>query len=121
MTERVVVIEDDEWLAEQYLRVLRRSGYEAYHAAHALAAIDTIDSVKPHAVVMDVLLTGTTALVLLHELRSHPDLALIPIVLVSNLADQIELDDVASYGVKRILDKSTMHPDDIAAAVRSVL
>lgn len=121
MTERVVVVEDDAWLAEYYLRVLRRAGYEAYHAAHALGAIDVIDDVKPHAVLLDVLLTGTTALALLHELRSHADLAHIPIVLATNLADQISLEDVESYGVKRILDKATMHPEDIVAAIRTVI
>ena len=121
MTERVVVVEDDAWLAEHYLRVLRRAGYETYHAAHALGAIDVIDDVKPHAVLLDVLLTGTTALALLHELRSHPDLANIPIVLATNLADQIALEDVESYGVKRILDKATMPPEDVVAAIRTVI
>lgn len=120
-TIRVVVVEDDEWLAEQYLRVLRRAGYETYHAAHAVGAIDIIDDVRPHAILLDVLLTGTTALALLHELRSHADLANIPIVLATNLADQIAIDDVASYGVRRILDKATMHPDDISASIRSCL
>lgn len=121
MTERVVVVEDDAWLAEHYLRVLRRAGYETYHAAHALGAIDVIDDVKPQAVLLDVLLTGTTALALLHELRSHADLADIPVVLATNLADQISLEDVESYGVKRILDKATMHPDDVVAAIRTVI
>lgn len=121
MTQRIVVVEDDQWLAEHYLRVLRRAGYETYHAAHALGAIDVIDDVRPHAVLLDVLLTGTTAMALLHELRSHTDLADIPIVLATNLADQIDLEDVKSYGVKRILDKATMHPEDISAAMRGVL
>lgn len=121
MNRRVVVVEDDAWLAEHYIRVLQRAGYETYHAAHALGAIDTIDSARPHAILLDVLLTGTTALTLLHELKSHPDLAEIPIVLATNIADQIMLSDVESYGVRRILDKSTMHPEDVTAAIRSVL
>lgn len=121
MTQRVVVVEDDAWLAEHYLRVLRRAGYETYHAAHALGAIDMIDDVRPHAILLDVLLTGTTALALLHELRSHADLADIPIVLATNLADQIDMQDVQSYGVKRMLDKSSMQPEDIAASIRAVL
>ena len=121
MNQRVVVVEDDEWLAEHYLRILRRAGYETYHAAHALSAIDVIDSVQPHVILLDVLLTGTTALALLHELRSHDDLANIPVVLATNLADQIDLSDVSSYGVKRMLDKATMHPDDIVAAIRGAL
>lgn len=118
---RIVVVEDDEWLAEHYLRVLRRSGYEVYHAPHAVAAIDVIDKVQPDVIILDVLLTGTNALALLHELKSHEDLASIPIVLATNLADQIQMDDVASYGVKRILDKASMHPEDIDVAIRSVL
>lgn len=119
--ERVVVVEDDAWLAEHYLRTLRRAGYETYHAPHAVAAIDVIDQVEPHAIVLDVLLTGTTALALLHELQSHSDLAKIPVILATNLADQILLSDVESYGVKKILNKASMYPDDIVVAVRSVV
>lgn len=121
MSERVVIIEDDMWLAEHYMRVLRREGYEVYHAAHAIDAIDVIDRAEPHVLLLDVLLTGTTALALLHELQSHADLADIPVVLATNLADQINIQDVKSYGVKRILDKATMHPEDIAAAIRGAL
>ncbi|MBC7512071.1 response regulator [Candidatus Saccharibacteria bacterium] len=121
MSTRVVVVEDDQWLAEHYVRVLRRAGYETYHAANALTAIDMIDDVRPHAILLDVLLTGTTALALLHELKSHTDLSAIPIILSTNLADQIDLHDVEGYGVRRILDKATMQPDDIPAAIRSVV
>lgn len=121
MTERIVVVEDDAWLAEHYLRILRRAGYEVYHAAHAAHAIDMVDDVRPHAILLDVLLTGTTALALLHELRSHADLCDIPIVLATNLADQLSLDDVRSYGVKRILDKATMHPEDVIGALRGAM
>lgn len=121
MTVRVVVVEDEHWLAEQYLRTLRRAGYESYHAAHALGAIDLIDDVRPSVIVLDMLLTGASALALLHELQSHVDLAKIPIILATNLTDQISLEDVASYGVKRLLNKTTMHPDDIAVAVRACL
>jgi CheY-like chemotaxis protein len=120
MSTRVVVVEDDQWLAEHYLRVLRRAGYVTYHAPNALGAIDIIDDARPDAILLDVLLTGTTAMALLHELKSHDDLALIPVVLATNLADQIDLEDVRSYGVKRILDKATMYPEDITAAIRGV-
>lgn len=120
MSVRVVVVEDDVWLGQYYVRLLRRAGYETYHASNALSAIDMIDDVRPHAVLLDVLLSGTTALALLHEMKSYADLADIPIVLATNLADQIAIDDVASYGVKRLLDKATMQPDDVVAAIRGV-
>lgn len=121
MSQKIVIVEDDLWLAEHYQRVLNREGYETYHAAHAIDAIDVIDEVKPDVILLDVLLTGTTALALLHELKSHTDLAKIPIVLATNLADQIRLDDVAAYGVRRILNKADMEPADIIAGVRGAV
>lgn len=121
MSHKVVIVEDDKWLGEQYKRVLKREGFDVYYAPHAVAAIDLIDDVSPDVIILDVLLAGTTALALLHELKSHSDLAAIPIILVSNLADELRMEDVASYGVKTILDKATMQPDDIVTATRRVL
>ena len=68
-----------------------------------------------------MLLAGTTALALLHELQSHTDTAKVPVILCTNLADGLDLEELAPYGVRRIVDKTTMQPDDIVAAVKSVL
>jgi len=117
----VLIVEDDKWLAEQYQRVLSGAGYKATVSLHALAAITVIDDVRPDSIILDVLLTGTTAFTLMHELQSYGDTGAIPIILCTNLASELSLDEVKLYGVKRILDKATMAPDDLVAAVKSVL
>ncbi|MNS92368.1 response regulator PleD [compost metagenome] len=114
----IVLVEDDMWLAEQFTRTL--ADYTVHHAPHALAAIDLIDEVKPAAIILDVLLTGATAFTLLHELQSYTDTAMVPIILCTNMATELQLEELESYGVRRILDKATMRPDDLVAAVRSV-
>lgn len=116
----VVIVEDDRWVAGQYRRVLARHGHDSYVAPHALAAIDMIDDVKPDAILLDMLLSGSTGLALLNELQSHADLAAIPVVVVTNTADQLRLGDLRHYGVRVLLDKATMHPEDIVAAVQKV-
>lgn len=117
----VLIVEDDEWLAQQFMRTLQGSGMETGRAPHALAAIDMIDERLPDGIVLDVLLPGANAFTLLHELRSHADLAAIPVILCTNNADRLCEEDVAAYGVQRILDKTTMHPDELAAAIKRVL
>ncbi len=116
----IVLIEDDLLLARQFERTLGKAGYSVATASHAPAAIGLIDTTRPVAIVADVLLAGSTVFTLLHELQSHDDLASIPIVLVTNLADDLSLESLKPYGVRRLLDKATMHPDDVTAAVRSV-
>lgn len=117
----VLVVEDDEWLAEQHVRTLTLAGFVATHVPHALAAIETIDTKRPDVMVLDVFLAGPNAFTLLHELQSHPDLAGIPIILCTNSADAISMDAIAAYGVRQILDKAVMRPEDLVAAVKKAL
>lgn len=120
-TPYVLIVEDDEWLAGQYIRTLGEAGIRAEAVAHALAAIDAIDGTPPDVIVLDLLLAGPNALTLLHELRSHPDLAAIPVVMCTTVADRIKPEDLAAYGVRQLLDKTTMAPADLVAAVKKAL
>jgi len=119
--QSILIVEDDIWLAEQQSRILKKAGYKTTISPHALAAIEAVDDGKYDVIILDVLLTGSTGFALLHELQSHSDTNIIPVILCTNLATDLSLDDVKPYGVRRILDKTTMEPDDVVVAVRSVL
>lgn len=118
---RVLVIDDDQWLVDGYVRTLEAAGYVVERAENTLEAMDMIDRVQPSVIVLDLFMPGPNGIVLLHELQSHTDLARIPVVLVSNAARDIQPDALHAYGVLQVLDKTTMQPGDIVAAVRKVL
>lgn len=120
-TFKVLVVEDDEWLAEQFVRVLKKSSIDASSVSHAYMAMDAIDKIKPDAIVLDVLLTGSTAFSLMHELQTYTDTSKIPIVLCTNIASELDVNNLKSYGVEIILDKTLISPSDLVSAVRSVL
>ena len=123
MTKRphILIVEDDEWLAEQHVRTLKKANIRAEAVPHALAAIDSVDQKRPDVLVLDVLLVGPNAFTLLHELQSHADLAGIPVILCTNGADQLAQEDLEAYGVTRVLDKASMYPEDLITAVKRVL
>jgi CheY-like chemotaxis protein len=118
---RVLLVEDDPWLAELEAGVLHDAGFEVTHAPHAPSAIAKIDELTPDVIILDVLLTGSTAFALLHELQSYGDTKGVPIILCTNMAESLRIDDLKQYGVRRIVDKTTMQLDDLPAAVKSVL
>lgn len=118
---KILLVEDDPWLAELEMKTLSEAGFSVTHAPHAPSAIVKVDEIQPDVMILDVLLTGTTAFALLHELQSYDDTGNLPIILCTNMADSVKLEDLKSYGVRRIVDKTTMKPDDLVAAVRSVL
>lgn len=117
----VLVVEDDEWLAQQHVRTLQGAGFEAEYVLDALAAMDALDDRQPNILLLDVFLAGPNAFTLLHELRSHDDLANVPVVLCTSSAADLVEEDMAAYGVTTVLDKTTMLPTDLVAAVKRVL
>lgn len=121
MSQLLYVVEDDFWQAEQYQRILRSAGYTVECFNNGVDAIAAIDQTPPKAIVLDMLLAGTTGITLLHELQSYTDTGRVPILLCTNLAEQLKLSELQPYGVYRILDKTTMLPQDLVTAVRSAL
>lgn len=117
----ILVVDDDIWQAEQHQRVLVAAGYETQYCNTPQAAIELIDEKSPQAIILDLLLEGNTAFVLLHELQSDAKLHNIPVIVCSNVADSISLEQLKPYGARRIIDKTTMHPQDIIAAIKAVL
>lgn len=116
----VLLVEDDTLLAREQSRQLETAGFSVQHVAHAGAALVAIDEQLPQVIIVDMLLPVTSGLSLLHELQSYEDTATIPIVVCTSLADTLSLEELAPYGVRRLLDKTTMQPEDIVTAVRAV-
>ena len=86
-----------------------------------MAAIELVDTFMPDVIILDVLLAGSTGFAFLNELQSHGDTKEIPVVLCTNLAEQFNDTQLGAYGVRRVVDKSTMHPSDLVVAVKAVL
>ncbi|USN96337.1 MAG: response regulator [Candidatus Nomurabacteria bacterium] len=115
----VLIVESEPWLGDHYERVLTKNGFTVSRASNGYAAIDMIDEKLPEAIVMSLLLSGTSGLGLLHELQTYVDTAKIPVIVCGGQLD-LKLEDLEPYGVKRLLDSASMRPDDVVAAVRSV-
>lgn len=116
----IVLLEDDVWLADLEVRVLTKAGYEVRVAHHGASAMELIETQAPDALIVDMLLAGSTVFTLLHELQSYQDTAQIPVILCTNLAEQVRPEQLKAYGIRRVLDKTTMQPGDIVTALKAL-
>jgi DNA-binding response OmpR family regulator len=116
----IVVVEDDKWLGAHFVRTLERAGFEVYLATDGPGAIDVIDEMAPDGIVLDVLLENSTAPALLHELQSHHDLANIPVLIVTNIADRVDPAVIKRYGVHDVIDKAELTPDQLVKEVQKM-
>lgn len=113
----VLVVEDDDWFAEQEVRVLGSAGFRVTRVGDGIAAIDHLDRMKPDVVILDIFLPGANGVTLLHEMQSYTDLGTLPVVVCTNNAAELQGSMLEAYGVRSILDKTQMLPRDLIAAV----
>lgn len=118
---KVLIIESEPWLGEHFEKTLERDGFAVSITSNAYSAMDSVDEFHPDVIVMGLLLSGAGGLSLLHELQSYSDTANVPVIVCDNNVSDLSLDELKPYGVRKLLDASTMRPEDVTAAVRSVL
>ncbi|MFZ2275532.1 MAG: response regulator [Candidatus Nanogingivalis sp.] len=118
--KRILIVEDNRILAENFARILR-SDFEISHADSAGSAISQIDNSFPDVILLDILLSGHSAFALLNELQSYVDTAKIPVVICSDLTENLDENSLKKYQVKSILDKSKISPKELREICRKVV
>ena len=115
----ILIFDDDIWRADHYAHELSRAGYKTEIAHHAYDAIARIDHTKPSLILLDLMLPGSNGIALLHELQSHTDLAMIPVIVATSQPPKEG--SLTPYGVISVIDKTTATHDELLSAVRKAL
>lgn len=118
--KKILVIEDEPWQAEHTASVLSKAGYSLNLASNALEALDILDAEAVNIIILDMFLPGPNAFTLLHELKSHEDLAKIPVIIFS-AQSEYSLDVLQPYGVVDLVDKTIASPAELISSVRKVI
>ncbi len=87
---RVLVVEDDEAIADVLRRTLRQEGHEVRSAADGVEALDVAEEFVPDLVILDLGLPKLDGVEVLERLRAESD---VPILILTARA---ELDDRVS-------------------------
>jgi len=116
MTQRILIAEDHQPLAESLLQLLKNRGYQAEHAADGIAALRAIAAVPPDLLLLDLKLPGLHGVELLKKLRQSPRTAQLPVIIVSGVykGDQYH-QAAAALGVRHYLEKPFKAGDLLSA------
>lgn len=80
----LIVIAEDEFLIAEVLKImLEDAGHQVEAAAHGVAALALVQQKRPDLVLTDFMMPLMTGLELAQNIRANPDLADIPIILMS--------------------------------------
>lgn len=85
MSQKVLLVEDDQALTEVYTRALKKAKFAVLSASSVSKALITASKHKPNVIVLDVILGQENGFQLLKKLRREPSTMDIPVVIVTNL------------------------------------
>jgi cyclic di-GMP phosphodiesterase len=102
----MVLIVDDEYIGRETLQsVLEGEGYELEMAENGLQAIEKAKQLLPDVILLDVMMPGMTGFEVCRQIRNDPQIAEIPIIILTALDDRESLLNALKAGADDFISK----------------
>lgn len=121
MFKKILLIEDDKFLRELMNKKLVTLGYEVVSAADGESGLVMIKETKPDVVLLDLILPGINGFEVLEKAKQDPEIASIPVVILSNLGQGEDIEKGLALGAKDFLVKAHFTPQEIVNKLKSIL
>jgi DNA-binding response OmpR family regulator len=112
---RILVVEDDDVLANMYRSALCFAGFDVEIAGDGLTALEDIDTDHPDLVVLDINLPQLGGDRILSEVAATPDTRDIPVIVVTGS------DEVTTTGRVSAVLRKPCDPGDLVAVIEQTL
>ena len=118
--EKILIVEDEEDVAELICYNLTRQGFGCDTACNGLIALEKASSSVPDLVLLDLMLPEVDGLDVCRRLRSEPNTKHIPIIMVTARSDEADIVAGLELGADDYITKP-FSPKVLIARVRAVL
>ncbi|MEI6690567.1 MAG: response regulator [bacterium] len=106
LTSKILIAEDDQFLANAYRVKFEKSNYTVKLVFDGEEALKEVISFKPDIILLDLVMPKKDGFVTLVELKSDPKTAKIPVVVTTNLSQESDIAKVKDLGAIDYLVKS---------------
>lgn len=86
-TKPILVVDDNKITTKLLKRYLESNGYEVMVAHDGIECLEAVKEKKPYAIVLDVMMPRMDGYETVRHLKSNPEDAVIPVVIVTALND----------------------------------
>lgn len=121
MAKTILIVEDDKFLRELIAGKLVKEGYEISEAIDGEKGIKMIKEEKPDLVLLDLILPGIDGFEVLSRMKEDPELARIPVIILSNLGQKEEVERGIKLGAIDYMIKAHFTPREIIDKIKNVL
>jgi DNA-binding response OmpR family regulator len=120
-SKKILLVEDDPYIAEVYIAYLRNAGFEVVLAEDGEKGIQKAKETHPALILLDLLLPKMNGFEVLQTLKNNPELKNIPVIITTNLTDDESIKKAFSMGAIDYIVKVNTDANEIIQKIKNTL
>jgi DNA-binding response OmpR family regulator len=118
---KILVVEDDNFLANAYRIKLTKVGFEVVVAVDGVEALEKIKSQNFDLVILDLIIPKIDGFAVLTEIRSQEKYKKLPILVASNLSQMEDINRALKLGANDFIVKSDTSLDALIEKIKKLI
>lgn len=119
--KKILISEDDKFLANALRVKLTKSGFEVKNAYDGAEALIISREFSPDLILLDLVMPIKDGFGVLEEVKNDIKLKKIPIIIASNLGQKEDIDRGMALGARDYVVKSDLSLDDLIKKINLIL
>lgn len=111
--KKILVVEDDSFIASAYRVKLEKSGFETKIVYDGKEALEALNMFTPDLILLDVVMPVMDGFSFLKEIKKDDKFNSIPVIVTSNLGQKEDIENAKDLGADDYVVKSDLSMDNL--------
>jgi len=117
MAKKILIVEDEEILSDLLQKRLKKEGYGVLLARNGEEGLKMIKETEPDLVLLDIIMPKMSGFQVMEEMNKEENLKKIPVIIISNSGQPVEIGRAQELGAKDWLIKTEFDPEEVLKKV----
>jgi DNA-binding response OmpR family regulator len=119
--KKIMIIEDDRFLSSLMKARLEKEGFTITQAFDGEEAMHLLKEELPTLIILDLIMPKVTGFEVLQMISITPQLDKVPVVILSNLAQDSDIQKARELGAKEYFVKVKVSIDDLVGRIKTLV
>jgi len=119
--EKILLIEDEELIIRLLSKKLAAIGYDVSLAMNGEEGLEKIKQIVPDLVLLDIVMPRMGGFEVMAEMKKDEKIAGIPVIIISNSGQPLELERAKDLGAVDWLVKTEFDPKEVAEKIQKYI
>lgn len=116
--KKILIMEDEEIMRDLLKKKLAQEGYEVFIGRDGAEGLEIAQKIQPDLILLDIIMPKMGGFEVMEEIKQIEQLKNIPIIVVSNSGQPVELDKAKKLGAKDWLIKTEFDPQEVTDKIK---